>query len=294
MNPQKPGIDGLVPFYTPPADACCPPDLCSITLDSLRCAYVGLLPSGPLWDAAKQRAMNLPDGGLCGDPCASDCPPANACSSMVDYARFTGAMLYNQIFDSLWPSLRESSPVTAYTTMDSWLDRLGWRDCYNTHCRDPRLGEMTPYEIMGECGVEYCPPTFTPAFSLIYKRGVLTALWRLRHGVAKNLAGINFVLAPLYSEIVLDPNFGPTNPDVEPCLVLRPTADEAPHVQPAPCPRNAETDAVDRRREPIFLTPATGLCAGSPPKVYPMTLAAHCIARSLLPTCCNVCLRREP
>jgi hypothetical protein len=196
--------------------------------------------------------------------------------------------------NSLWPSLREADPETAFTTMDEWLDRLGWVDCYNQFCRDPFLGQLSPYEILGECGVEYCPPTFTEEFSLVYKRGIIRALNRLRRGVIPNLEAINFIIAPLYAELVLDPDYGPANPLVEKCLVLQTTAEFAPPVTKFPCPRTDTTMVESEKQVPLWISPGKGLCAGGPAKAYPLVLAAHCIVRSLLPTCCTICLRREP
>lgn len=288
------GIDGLVPVGKIPPSGCCPPDICEISPESLSCSAINLLPSGPLWDAAKAKGI------ACGGDCLEDCQESpfgteeDVCQTLVAHAIYTGRKLYYYIMNSLWPSLREADPETAFTTMDEWLDRLGWVDCYNQFCRDPFLGQLSPYEILGECGVEYCPPTFTEEFSLVYKRGIIRALNRLRRGVIPNLESINFIIAPLYAELVLDPDYGPQNPLVEKCLVLRTTAEFAPPVVKYPCPRTDTTMAESGKQVPLWISPGKGLCAGGPAKAYPLVLAAHCIVRSLLPTCCTICLRREP
>jgi hypothetical protein len=177
--------------------------------------------------------------------------------------------------------------------MDSWLDRLGWQDCYNTFCREKYLGDITPYEVMGECSIEFCPPTFSPELALVYKRGIITALWRMRLGFIPNLASINFILSSLYSELVLDPTWSADSGE-PPCLVLRPTGDYAPVVLKEPCPRTQATILAGQKQVKLYLTPVDGLCLGSVTKAYPLTLAAHCILLSLLPNCCTICLKRQP
>jgi hypothetical protein len=285
------GIDGLVPQGQLPDSGCCPPDICEISVESLACNIINILPNGPLWDKAK-------DAGIaCHTNCAPDCSPTNpnspsmadACGSLVAHATYSAKKLYMAIMGALWPSLREAQPHTAYDTMDEWLDRLGWVDCYNRYCRDPALGEMTPYEVIGECGIEPCPPVFGADLERIYKRGVINALWRMRHGMIFNLSAINFVLEPLYSELVLDPKYG-TDPATPKCLVLRSTADFAPIVIKEPCPRTPETQLAASKMVQTYLSPGKGLCAGGPTRAYPMTLAAHCIVRSMLPTCCTICV----
>jgi len=289
-----PGVDGLVPIGQLPDSGCCPPDICEITVDSLACNLINILPNGPLWDRAKE------EGIQCYSACAPSRPatdpncslPGDACGSMVAHAVYSAKKLHNAIVGALWPALRESQPHTAYDTMDEWLDRLGWIDCYNRYCRDPALGTMTPYEIIGECGIEPCPPVFGVELERVYKRGVITALWRLRHGVTFNLAAINFILEPLYSELVIDPAYG-TNPSVPKCLILRPTADVVNVVTREPCPRTPESMLAASKTVLTYLSPGKGLCAGGPSRAYPMTLAAHCIVRSMLPTCCNICVKLQ-
>lgn len=289
------GIDGRVRVGQIASDGCCPPDLCSITPESITCAAVSLLPSGPLWDQSKQLAFGKSGYG-CGEYC-SDCESFGAeneaCASLVLHAIYSARKLHYYIQTALWPSVREANPYTAWTTMDSWLDRLGWVDCYNTFCREKYLGEMTPYEVMGECGLTYCPPTFSPELEVLYKRGVITALHRMRLGFIPNLASINFILSSLYSEVVLDPTWN-ANSGKPPCVVLRPKGDYAPQAIKEPCPRSEATVQQSQKQVKLFLTPVDGLCLGSVKKAYPLTLAAHCILLSLLPNCCTICLKRQP
>jgi hypothetical protein len=291
---MRAGIDGEVPVGTIAATGCCPPPVCEINPDSLACSAISLLPTGPLWDSTKQQGIGCVKD--CTDGCAIQ-PFGNeneVCTSLVAHAIYTGRKLYYYVIGALWPALREDDPDTAFTTMDEWLDRLGWVDCYNQFCRDPALGEMTPYEILGECGIEYCPPTFSPELTLVYKRGIIRALSRLRRGIIPNLAALNFVLEPLYARVELDPDYDPVNnPQVQKCLILGSTATHAPVVTKDPCPRTETNVLQSQKTVPLFITPGNGLCAGGASVAYPLVLAAHCIARSLLPSCCIVCLRRE-
>lgn len=285
------GIDGRVAVGSPPSDGCCPPDLCSITPESLACNSVALLPSGPLWDKAKEVVIQCK--GRCDDVCNAFGKTQDMCASIALHAVYSSRKLYYFIMGSLWPSVREANPMTAWSTMDEWLDRLGWADCYNTYCRSKELGEITPYEVLGECGIEFCPPTFSEELTRVYKRGVIAALWRLRHGIEGNLASINFIISSLYAELVVDPSYDPLSGD-KPCLILRPTADYAPVVLKEHCPRNETTILQGQKQVKLYLTPGDGLCVGGPNRAYPLLLAAHCIVRSLLPNCCNICLKRQP
>jgi hypothetical protein len=282
----KNGIDGAVPVGELPSDGCCPPDICSIDPDGLKCSMVSLLPSGPLWDETKQLGVQNCD--TC-EPCEEPFMDEQ-CASLVLHAHYKGALLYYYIMAILWPALREANPATAWSTMDEWLDRLGWADCYNTYCRDPDLGPITPYEIVTECSDhEYCPPVFGEELTRIYKRGVILALWRMRHGSVENLAAINFIISSLYAEVVPQTDaFGKV------CLILRPTQDYAPVVLPTPCPETESTILQAQKQVKLYLTPGNGLCIGGPDRAYPLVLAAHCIVRSLLPICCNICLKRQP
>lgn len=285
------GIDGWTPVGEILSDNCCPPDLCSITPESIACGAVGLLPSGPLWDKSKELALACK--GNCDQTCDQFGPEQDACASLVLHAVYSARKLYHYIKTSLWPAVREADPYTAWSTMDSWIDRLGWVDCYNTFCREKYLGEITPYEVMGECGVEYCPPIFSEELTRVYKRGIITALWRMRLGFIHNLASINFVLSSLHSEVVLDPAWDPASGD-KPCLLLRPTGDYAPVALKEPCPRNQSTVLAAQKQVKLYLTAADGLCVNSTKRAYPLTLAAHCIVLSLLPNCCTICLKRQP
>lgn len=288
MNDLVAGIDGLVQLGVIPSTGCCPVDPCSLTVESIACSFINLLPKGPLWDKAKEEGIS------CKGWCFPVCPPTNGCSSLVNYAIYTGRRLYDLLISTLQPALREANPYTAWDTMDDWLERLGWIDCYSSSCRDPSLGDLTPYEVIGECGPAFCPPNIPPDLQRIYKRGVINALWKMRHGVARNLAAINFVLEDLYTELVLDPDYDPEDPESKKCLVLRPTDDFGRKVIRLPCPLSDREILEMQTMVQLYLTPGNGVCIGAPEKVYPTQLAAHCIVRSLLPSCDTVCILRKP
>lgn len=282
-----PGIDGMFPAGSIDSGECCPPSICEITPESLICNFINLLPSGPLWDEAKREGINCPTW------CDTGCP-TDSCGSLVSYAAFVGRRLHSMISDNLWPTIRETSPYTAYDSLDSWLERLRWRDCYMGTCRLATLGELTPYEIMGECGPEYCPPTFPRDLELAYKRGVVIALHRMRMKPPRTVAAINFILQSLYSELVIDPKYNPDDPESKLCLILRPTGDYGLAVVPEACPRTDQSIADAQKTVRLFMTPADGICAGGPNRVYPLTLAAHCIVLALMQNCGNVCIKRIP
>jgi len=281
------GIDGTVVTWAPDWETCCPPDVCSYSPDAFACNFINLLPNGPIWDEAKQAGIGCPSW------CDTGCPD-DLCGSMVAYAAFMGRRLHAMVSEHLWPSIRESSPYTAYDTLDEWLARLNWRDCYMGTCRLATLGEQTPYETLGECGLTFCPPTFPDDLARLYKRGVVVALHRMRLRPVRNLAALNFVLEHLHCELVPDPSYNPNNPDSTQCLLLRPIRDAAPAIAPDPCPRPDESASFSDKMVTLYLTPGNGVCAGAPSRVYPLTLAAHCIVLALLPSCETICVKRIP
>lgn len=192
------GIDGRVARATAVRDGCCPPSICSIDLCGLMCNYLNLLPRGPLWDKPKALAMDW--AKAC---CASgtldegECLPPKGCTSLAAYALYTARRLFIVLQEALWPALRESSPYTAFTTLDDWLTRLGWQDCFAAGCRDPYLGAQTPVETAGPCGPVFVPLGYDDDLACAVKRGVVIALSRLNLGIIRNLDAINFVIAEL-------------------------------------------------------------------------------------------------
>lgn len=244
---------------------CCPQRICEISMCSLMCNFIGLLPNGPLWDRKKQEGMQKWVGRCNGLAC-NDCTDAD-CGSMVDFAAFCGARLWSLIQEALWPSLREANPYTAVTTIDSWLDRLGWADCWASACRDRRLGP-SPYEQNVPCGVIVDVPKPPPELDMAVKRGIVLALWRLRMEPIKNLCGINWVIEPLSASlrpIMLDaPLTGCKGAVFELCQT---------GTIPGLPGRNCD--------EPPVAIPASYVYDGR--TIWPATLAAHCIALSMMP-----------
>jgi len=267
------------------ADECCPRDVCEVDLCGLMCSFIGLLPNGPLWDKAKAKGLDTFREYTWCDPY---CPDPDPCYTLVNYAAYNGQRLHHLITTALWPAIRESSPETAVTTLDDWLERLGWQDCYNSACRDPKLGELTPYEVMGACGPIYCPIETPPELECAVKRGIARALKRLRMGIVPNMCTINWVIEPLGARIDSFP---------EDCII-----DGVLYPSELDCCRGArwricgidgtieacpgELCTAERTLPRINTLVTRDPCnspAGSIELLRPNVLAAECIVRSLLP-----------
>ena len=283
------GIDGVEDVTRWSRDECCP-TIC-LDLCGLMCAYIALLPNGPLWDYHKMTAMEKlqSDNGM--DPCAGAClPEVDSCRSLVHYAMYLGQTLHSLIHNVLWPTLREASPDTAVTTLDSWLERLAWEDCYKTLCRKPMYNALSQFEIPG---VDGCPPIYcdfdlNQDLDCAVKRGIVRTLARINRGFIKNQDGFNFVLEPL--GVKLD------SVHQEPC----PTDYEIP-VQCCPptirlsnidgtieaCPtRTMQCDSSEPTRISAAFNTGCDVPAGLPAQIYPNLAAAECIVRSLLHKSC--------
>lgn len=212
------GLDGKALQGTIPADGCCPPSICNINPCALICAFVHALPSGPLWDRPKAEAIARYQGATL--PCGPRvCDPA--CGSMVDHAIYTALRLYyDGLLGALAPAIREANPYTAFTTLDAWLERLGWRDCYDCACRNGAVPGLSPIEIWGPIGTDgicegpvCCPQDYSEDLRCAVKRGTVIALHRLTLMPRRTVDAINWVIAPLgavlepvcYRDIVLDP-----------------------------------------------------------------------------------------
>lgn len=282
--------DGCQDTIELPDTGCCPPPLCGNDLCCTFVAFFQILPSGPLWDYWKnaaisyfQRNDNPRDCPLLTDP---------ACPSIVLHAIYVVLKLKKLVSDALWPALRESDPMTAVTTLDHWLDRLQWEDCYLQHCRSHLLGVITPYEIWSDCGPLYCPPGFSQEFSDALKHNIVRALTRAGMGGIKNLCWINWVIEPLAAKMepVLPYVAPPPSPSGDPCgpcppgahFVINPLQDwmegagTGDLCEPHPKPR-----------VPAFWDRACDSPAGLPAQIWAGVLAAHCIVRSLMPMGCR-------
>jgi hypothetical protein len=246
---------------------------------------MGLLPSGPLWDYWKAAAISYFEQNPNPDP--AECPLIKdpRCPSIVLHAIYTVLKLRLVVHDALWVAYRESNPYTAVTTLDAWLARLRWEDCYNQHCRSNLLGEITAQEIWTECGPLFCPVDFPEDLVNAVKRGIVIALSRANMGVIKNLCTLNWVIDPLGA--VLTPIL-PAEPVVsEPCdpygcnetqkFLICHSRDWLEGV--------GSGDVCDTRlprpRIPAFSS-GCNPPAGLPNVIWPGMMAAECIVRSMV------------
>lgn len=303
------GIDGPVSVGILPRDGCCPPSLCNISLCGLACDFVHQLPRGPLWDKPKHLAMSYYQSAGC---VIGGCA-ATICNSLVSHAIYTAERLWSALMDGLWPAIRESDPFTAFDTVDDWLARLGWRNCFESACRDPKLGIKTPLEVMGLCGCAiYEPPTFPAELVLAVKIATLQSLARLNLGISPNLAAINFVIAPLGAVLTAQslsitdisapgdcvtvpigcanqPAVLPLQDPISPCCPRQdhPVWQICYTAQTLPKPIRMGCDLPDAnvpnaQTIPAYYDTTANDPAGLPARIWPGLLAAECIVRSII------------
>ena len=272
--------------------SCCPPPLCGNDLCCSFVAFFNQMPSGPLWDYWKAAAISYFQHS--DDP--ANCPLLQdpKCPSLIFHAIYCVLKLKSLVHDALWPALRESNPVTAVTTLDAYLARLQWEDCFRQHCRSVLLGELTPYEIMSACGPLFCEGSddFPSELECAVKRGVAIALTRANMGVIKNVCGINWVIEPLGAEIKPAPSPpAPSHPIAgDPCdacmedvaFVVCNTSD---WIEGCGSGELCETQ-MPRPKVQAYWDRECDRPAGLPEKVWPGVLAAECIVRSLMPVNC--------
>ena len=265
------GIDGLAPSAILSDPTCCPPSLCQIDACALACNFVHSLPSGPLWDKAKRTALAKLS---CAEPITFD----ETCTSIVAYAGQAGLHLHMLLREALWPAIRESHPATAFDTLDDWLDRLGWQDCFRCACDciDYDRGEgRPPYELIQSDGRSICCPSEAPeGLTQAVKKNIVIALWRLRLGIIANLDSINFVIEPLGAHLAPDPET--EDGCCVPAFILSPISDSIAAACLIECPRGEPCPAV----QAYWLLNCDG--AGDDRRIYPGILAAECIVRSIL------------
>jgi len=278
--------DGCQLAATPEDTGCCPPPLCGNDLCCTFVAFMNLLPSGPLWDYWKAAAISYFESHE--DP--ARCPLLNdpSCPSLVLHSIYTVLKLRHVIHNALWPAFRESNPYTAVTTLDAYLARMHWEDCYKQHCRSVILGEITPYEIMGPCGPIYCDFEFPPELDCALKRGIAVALTRANMGVIKNLCGLNWIIEPLGA--ILKPVFPQPPPDNNPCYELCVDNPQFEICQTRDWLEGCGSGDICETNMPPPKVPAYwSTCdkpAGLPATIWPGVLAAECIVRSMLPQNC--------
>lgn len=179
---ERLGIDGRTLATNLPGGGCCPPSICDIDPCAFVCEFLNLLPSGPLWDEAKEKAVLAVKTGFCDE---DTCVPTH-CHTIVDHAVYSARKLWSFLRMFLQPVVQESSPFTAVDAMDFWLEALGWSDC--TACE----GEPTISSILSQC-----PPELASAV----RRGLVIALARLQLQPIATVDSINFVIQELGVEL---------------------------------------------------------------------------------------------
>lgn len=284
------GVDGRRPVEDYDPDQCCAGPMCLDPV-ALGCAYIDLLPSGPMWDEPKARLKDkLAECGSLPDP-EDDCWTADpGCVTMVHYGLYAAQLLNDAVENILQVAIRESDPHTAVSTMDEWYDRLGYVDCYRTECRSSYLAKFSPYEkaVEGCEGLtEYVAPSFPDDYECALRRATVQSLYRARRGFIRNLDGINWILQPLgvQMEPVLPDD--PPEPvegypicgcaDVQFAVVpisetLEACPEEGDYCHPTERTVDAEQEYAPEGYEPITL--------------YPAVYVGECIVRSLLPKLC--------
>jgi hypothetical protein len=279
------GVDGFVPHSVAQRnDGCCPDPLC-VPFCSTACAFVDLLPTGPMWDGQKMDAVR--HISECGSEETQSCP------TMASYAVYAARVLHDLIDTAIWPAVRESSPQTAVTTIGDWLERFGWQDCFRSSCRSQYMAIFSPYERIGDCGSYYCPTNFDEDFECALQHAILMSLVRMQRGVIKNLDGINWVIAPLgavvspvrpWPETVQNVLNGACDPDeIDTCfcdvanLQCCNTGNELPG-----CP-----SLICGGSSPPVAAAQPYACGDEDPVIlYPGVIAAECIVRALLTRKC--------
>lgn len=287
------GADGCVNTYVPQDDSvCCLPSLCDIDPCNLICNFVNFLPSGPLWDGPKDKALSRfqEPSPICVDDVRQVvCPwDENLCASIVSHSVYTALRLHDLLLNALWPALRESSPYTAYDTMDDWLEKLGWVDCMQGPCRDPLLGGLTPLEIGTPCGSQVCEIEYPDCLVTSLKHGIIMSLARLQRGIIPNICSLNWVIEPLYS-VVKPIRMGDDQTPEQRCPLpysITPTTDEIPLWQRDNCLPGENLTCQ------AYFEPNSCYQTGLPDKIYPLSLAAECIVRSVLQGCGMIKIER--
>lgn len=293
----KPGADGcLEAADILPGGECCPPGLGEISYCAMACSFIALLPSGPMWDRPKAEAMAFYQeqqaAGICGPAqCAPKPEQANSCHSLVQFSVYLSNILMDMLLNALWPAIRESDPFLAVTTIDDWLLRLGWEDCYRTSCRSTG-SVLSPYEIDVPCGPLYCPVAIPADLECAIKRALVHSLSRIQMGGIRNLCWINWVIEPLAAEISIESS-------EEDCsnliVVISATSDTLPKCPIDLCPAaiNLPQGTVPAKVQPKYSEDSCDFPLGLPFEISPALFSAECIVRSLLPNNLAKNIRRD-
>lgn len=192
------GFQAVERYADSDLSGCCSDPLCT-TAVTHACTFLSLLPNGPLWDGERCRVQEAiqANGGL---PDGTD--DIFACPSLVTYAVYLSSVLNDTVENIITPSVRESSVHTAVDTLDDWLLRFNWVDCYRGSCSSQYERLFSPYLNTDPqaCEGELCedPATFwDDDFDRALKHALVVSLDRASRGVIKNLDGINWVIEPL-------------------------------------------------------------------------------------------------
>ena len=280
---------------------CCADPLCRPVTETA-CSFVELLPSGPMWDKEKSDVQQIVNAfGL--PPVVDDPFP---CMSMAVYAAYMGQVLDHNIKTILQSYVREMNPLTARDSIDDWLERYGWIDCYRNSCRALFFSEFSPYERMTEIDdcerFEYCPHEYSPEFEAALKHAILRSLVRASRGVIRSLAGINWIIEPLGAQLILS-DIAELHPDLQD-YILNGSAEECGG-EPCFC----DMVSLDIIGVGDTLPGAPGELCDPPPldvpalqeyicdnepavMLRPGVIAAECIVRSLLPYRCPNIIHR--
>jgi hypothetical protein len=288
----KLGADGEVPLGSSSVDVCTSANGCPPNKAAMMCAMLDDLPTGPMWDEQKARvreeitaAGGVPTGGL-------------SCLSMAAYAAYMGAWVAEVVGRGYTPYLRESAPDTAVSTLDDWLERFGWVDCYRSPCRSDYAAESSPYEYLDTtCNKRfYHPPSFPADYERALKYAILQSLVRLNFGVIKNVAGINWVIEPLGAKIT--PKY---SAPVQEWITANETCHACWSEEADFTICNVGTTLPGAPTEASFCGAAPATVAAqqtytkkdnSTVQLYPGVVAAQCIASSLMPVGCPSMITR--
>lgn len=263
---------------------CCAPRLCEITPSMLVCNFVNLLPTGPMWDAAKARTM-AHYTACAADDAPPPCPTNDdTCTSVVSHSVYTALRLHDLLKNGLWPALRESDPTTAYTTLDDWLARYRWVDCFYGACRDPDIGYLAPYEFKSNCFSYYCEPETPDDLLVAVKHAIVVSLSRLQRGAHARVEDINWVIEPLSAR--LQAGIGSGN-DCSISFDLIPSTEYISSWHLQTC------EGVDNPPLQAWFNPTDCHARGLPSRVWPALMAAECIVRAIVPRNRGITINRK-
>src|SRR5262245_15455247 len=96
--------DGCVEVAELTATGCCPPPLCGNALCEMFCAFINILPCGPMWDYWKERATSYFIASDNPEECDAVTDPE--CPTLVQHAIYVTLKLRDIVNNGLFPALR--------------------------------------------------------------------------------------------------------------------------------------------------------------------------------------------